>query len=501
MAQVAKDTTKQPVNRLAMMALLMIGSFSIILMQTALGTAQPALMTAFDVDSAQVQWLSTIFLMVNGIMVPVSAYMTTRIPTKRLYLLALTVFTIGTAIAAGTPTSSFWILMVARALQAMAAGVVMPLMQVVALSLFDENSRGKALGMVGLVIGMAPAIGPTLSGWILDKQHDIFGLSWGGDWRSIFTLVLPITIIVLLLSAVYFKDVLPTQKVKLNVRSLIESTAGFGFVLFGSAMVSDHGWGNFAWVIAPIIIGILIIIEFTRHQAHMDKPFLDMMVFKNKQFTITTILVSLTFVAMIGVEMVLPIYIQQVRGLSALHSGLTLLPGALMIGVLSPIAGSLYDKYGAKPLAMFGFATILAGTLPFYFLTDTTPTLYIVVLYMVRMAGVGITMMPLTSSAMGALGRAQSAQGTAVNNTTRQIAASLGTALMASVMQNTINNNMPSNSLKGQDPLAFGHQALNASLDGFHASFLLASGFALLAFLLSFFMHSGKVNPKPGKED
>ncbi|GAO99160.1 multidrug transport protein [Fructobacillus ficulneus] len=495
------DMNGKPINRFAMMALLMVGSFLIILMQTSLGTALPTLMTAFNVDSAQVQWLTTIFLMVNGIMVPVSAFLTTRIPTKYLYLSALTVYTIGTGIAWLTPTSAFWMLMVARALQAMAAGIVMPLMQVVALTLFGQKSRGKALGMVGLVIGMAPAIGPTLSGWILDQKHHVFGMTWGGDWRSIFGLVLPLAIIVLLLSTVFFRNVLETKKVALDIRSLVESTVGFGLVLFGSAMVSNYGWSNFTWVIAPIIVGVLVIAEFARHQLHMEKPFLDVSVFKNKQFALTSALVSLTFIAMIGVEMVLPIYMQEVRGLSAFHSGLTLLPGAFMIGLLSPVAGTFYDKYGAKRLATFGFATILTGTLPFYFLTATTPTLYITCLYTVRMMGVAVTMMPLTSSAMGALRIDQTAQGTAVNNTTRQIAASLGTAILASVMQSQINNNLPSASLKGQDPLAYGAKALNASLDGFHASFLLAAGFALLALILSLFMHKGKVEPKAEKEN
>ncbi|CAK1228231.1 MDR family MFS transporter [Fructobacillus tropaeoli] len=497
------DMNGKPINRAAMMALLMIGSFIIIIMQTSLGTALPTLMTAFNVDTATVQWLTTIFLMVNGIMVPVSAFLTTRIPTKYLYLSALVVYTIGTAVAYVTPTNAFWLLMVARALQAIAAGIVMPLMQVVALTLFDAKSRGKALGMVGLVIGMAPAIGPTLTGWILDSKHDVLGMTVGGDWRSIFGMVLPLAVIVLVLSIVYFRNVLETRKVSLDIRSLIESTVGFGLVLFGSAMVSNYSWTNFTWVLAPMIVGVLVIAEFVRHQLHMEKPFLDVSVFKNKQFALTSALVALTFIAMIGVEMVLPIYMQQVRGLSALNSGLTLLPGALMIGVMSPIAGYFYDLYGAKRLAAFGFAMILLGTIPFQFLTETTPTIYITALYMVRMMGVGITMMPLTSSAMGALHLNQTAQGTAVNNTARQIAASLGTAILASVMQSQINNNLPSDSLKTADPIAYGSKALQASLDGFHASFLLAACFALLAFALSFLMHKGKVEPKPaaGKEN
>ncbi|CAK8054343.1 MDR family MFS transporter [Eupransor demetentiae] len=501
MSETSQDMHGKPINKIAMMALLMIGSFVIILMQTSLGTALPTLMTAFNVDTATVQWLTTIFLMVNGIMVPVSAYLNTRVPTKALYLAAMVIYIAGTTLALVTPSQHdyFWMMMVARALQAMAAGIVMPLMQVVALALFGEESRGKALGMVGLVIGMAPAIGPTLSGWILDKDHSFLGLTLAGDWRSIFSVVLPIAILVLVLSIIYFKDVLPTSKVKLDIRSLIESTAGFGLLLFGSAMVSDHGWGNFTWVIAPMLVGLLIIAEFAWHQYHMETPFLDLSVLKNRQFAITTALVCLTFIAMIGVEMVLPIYMQQVRGLTALHSGLSLLPGALMMGALSPIAGSYYDKHGARNLVIFGFSLVFIGTIPFYFLTETTPTIYITTLYTLRMAGIALTMMPLTSSAMGVLMQNQVAQGTAVNNTFRQVAASLGTAILSSIMQNVINNNTPANSLKVRDPLEYGQNMLNASLDGFHATFLCAAGFVLAALILAFFMHRGKLNAQGKK--
>ena len=235
------------------------------------------------------------------------------------------------------------------------------------------------------------------------------------------------------------------------------------------------------------------------HQLQMDKPFLDMSVFKSKQFTITTILVSLAMMAMIGVEMVLPIYMQNIRGLSPLKSGLTLLPGALMMGIVSPIAGSFYDKHGAKRLATTGFIILIIGTVPLFFLTADTPTLYITSLYTLRMFGIAMTMMPLTASAMGALSPKTAAQGTAANNTMRQVASSLGTAVLASVMQSVTENNMPKSSLKGQDPLAFGQKALDATLNGFHASFLLAAAFAVAALLVTFFLHSGKVET-PAKE-
>jgi len=171
-----------------------------------------------------------------------------------------------------------------------------------------------------------------------------------------------------------------------------------------------------------------------------------------------------------------------------------------MMGVISPIAGAFYDKHGAKRLAMTGFTVLIIGTIPLFYMTATTPTIYITTLYTLRMFGIAMTMMPLTASAMGALSPKTAAQGTAANNTMRQIAASLGTAVLASVMQSVTKNNMPKNILKGQDPIEFGRRALDATLSGFHASFLLAAAFGVVAFLVTFLLHSGKVNT-PIKEE
>lgn len=169
------------------------------------------------------------------------------------------------------------------------------------------------------------------------------------------------------------------------------------------------------------------------------------------------------------------------------------------MGIVSPIAGAFYDKHGAKRLAITGFTILIIGTVPLIYLTADTPTLYITALYTLRMFGIAMTMMPLTASAMGALSPQTAAQGTAANNTMRQVASSLGTAVLASVMQSVTKHNMPVAAMKGKDPLAFGQKALDATLNGFHASFLLAAAFSVVALLAAFLLHSGKVNT-PAKE-
>ncbi|VTS24000.1 major facilitator superfamily protein [Streptococcus pseudoporcinus] len=257
-------------------------------------------------------------------------------------------------------------------------------------------------------------------------------------------------------------------------------------------MASD-GWGNLTNVIMPILIGVIIIAIFIRRQLTLEQPFLDIRVFKVKQFSVTTLAIALSMMAMMGVEMMLPLYLQNVHGLSALDSGLVLLPGALIMGIISPLAGSAYDKVGARRLALIGFTILGIGTIPFIFLTGTTPDHYITLLYAVRMFGIAMIMMPLTASAMSALPPHEAAHGTASNNTARQIASAIVVALLSSVTQNVINNNKPSKLLQEQNPLEYASQLLDASLKGFHTSFAIGLSFAIIGFVVALFLRRGKI--------
>ncbi|EPX00383.1 multidrug MFS transporter, partial [Streptococcus agalactiae MRI Z1-049] len=240
-------------------------------------------------------------------------------------------------------------------------------------------------------------------------------------------------------------------------------------------------------------VGIIFIALFIHRQLKLETPFLDIRVFKNKQFSVTTAAIALSMMAMMGVEMMLPLYLQNVHGLSALDSGLALLPGALMMGIVSPISGAVYDKVGARRMAMIGFTILGVATLPFVFLTTTTPDHFITLLYAVRMFGIAMVMMPLTASAMSALPPHEAAHGTAANNTARQIASAVVVALLSSVAQNIITNNKPSKDLLTMNPLKYANQMLNASLDGFHVSFAIGFVFAVLGLLVSLFLRKGKI--------
>lgn len=407
------DIYGKPYNRSLLVVVLLIGTFCTVLNQTLLTTAFPALMKAFNISASSVQWLTTGFLLVNGIMIPISAWLINKFSSKRLYLTAMTIFLIGTITCFVAP--NFSTLLIGRLIQAAGVGISMPLLQNIMLSIFPPEKRGSAMGMAGIVIGLAPALGPTLSGWIIDHY----------TWRDLFGMVIPIVILVLVLAFFLMKSVIQLSNPSIDVLSAFLSTVGFGSLLYGFSSVGNDGWGS-SKVISFLVIGVFVIGLFVWRQLHLEHPFLELRVFKSPTFTIAAILSGVVNMAMVGAEMVLPLYIQNIRGESAFHSGLMLLPGALIMGLMMPITGAIFDKHGAKRLAISGMLILTAATLPFAFLTQETPIVMIVILYAIRMFGISMVMMPVTTSGMNALPMNLISHGTAVNNTFRQVASSIG---------------------------------------------------------------------------
>ncbi|MCT3614262.1 MDR family MFS transporter, partial [Lactobacillus acidophilus] len=388
---------KQPVdihgkhyNRNLLVLVLIVGSFCTVLNGTLLSTTLPSIMKDFNISTATAEWLSTAFLLVNGVMIPISAWLINRFGSKKMYLTAMSTFFIGTLTAALAP--NFQTLLAGRIIQGLGVGVTMPLLQTIMLSIFPADKRGAAMGTVGIVIGLAPAIGPTLSGWVVDNL----------SWRYLFSIIAPIAGIVVILAAFLVKDVLPTKDEKIDIFSVATSTIGFGSLLYGFSEAGNKGWTN-PEILAFIFVGIIFVILFGIRQLKMDDPFLDITVFKHFEFSLAAILSGVTNLAMVGIEMVLPLYIQNLRGESAFHSGLILLPGALMIGIMSPITGRIFDRYGARKMAITGMTLLTLGTVPFMFLTENSSFLMIIILYAIRMVGVALVMMNVTTSGMNSL--------------------------------------------------------------------------------------------------
>ena len=479
------DIHGKPYKRGLLVMVLLLGNFCTILNQTILSTAFPTLMHDFNVSASTVQWLTTGFMLVNGIMIPISAYLINRFSTKYLYLTAMSVFFVGTLTCFIAP--SFVVLLMGRLIQALAVGLAIPMVQTVMLSIFPPEKRGVAMGMTGIVVGLAPAIGPTLSGWIIDRY----------SWRDLFGMILPIVIVILIAAFFCMRDVIPNEELKLDALSVVLSIVGFGSLLYGFSSVGNDGWTS-PVVLTSLAIGVIFILLFAWRQFKMESPLLDLRVFKKSRFTLASFISSSVFMMMIGVEMVLPMYIQNIRGEDAFHSGLTLLPGALLIGVMMPIAGRICDKYGAKRLGITGLFIATSGTIPLMYLTTETPMFFLTLVYAVRMLGIAMVMMPMTTSGMNALPTEMISHGTAVNNTIRQIMGSIGTAILVSTLSTATTNAAPSDALKTTAPLVFKHDMIHSVLTGYHAAFFMASLFGLVGFVLTLFLNEKKDNSLEG---
>ncbi|EUJ32133.1 DHA2 family efflux MFS transporter permease subunit [Listeria cornellensis] len=469
------DIQGKPYNRLLLMTVMLVGAFVAILNQTILSTALPHIMTDLNITAATGQWLTTAFLLTNGIMIPITAMLIGKINSKTLFLTAMIVFTIGTVISAFS--DSFALLLTGRIIQAAGAGILMPLMQTIFLLIFPPDRRGAAMGMVGLVIAFAPAIGPTLSGWIVDSY----------DWQMLFIILIPIAVLDIIFAFFAMRKVVELTNPKIDVLSIALSTIGFGALLYGFSSAGTDGWTD-GLVLTMFAVGIIGLVLFVWRQLKMEKPMLELRVFQSPVFTLSTIISAIVMMSMIGAEIVLPLYIQTILGETALHSGLLLLPGAIVMGVMSPITGIIFDKIGPKLLAIVGMTLLVAGTIPFMFLTKDTSTMYIIVFYAVRFFGISMVMMPMSTAGMNSLPLNMMSHGTAVNNTIRQVAGSIGTAILITVLSNVTKNNMPEKALAMTDPKGFASQAMTANLDGMQAAFLVAVAFAVVGLILSLFV-------------
>lgn len=465
------DTNGNYFKRAGFVIVLMVGTFLTIINQTLLVTALPKIMIDLDINANNAQWLITAFMLISGIMIPISAFLLNLITNRGLFFGAMGSFAIGTVICALSTT--FNILLVGRVIQAIGSGLMIPLMQTLIFLVFPANRRGEAMGLVGVVIAFSPAIGPTLSGWIVDNY----------DWHYLFYIILPIVGINMLLAFFYMKNIINLTKAKIDIFSIILSSLGLGSLLYGISVAGNRGWEN-KIVLTSCIIGFVVIAIFSRRQLKLTQPVLELRAFKSRTFTLSTIIVSIVFMTMIGSEILLPIYTQSIQGYSAFQSGLILLPGALVLGVISPIAGKIFDKYGIKKISLLGMFILSLATFPFLLLTEDTPIWWIICLYSLRMLGMGLVMMPLATAGINALPNSLISHGSAINNTVRQVFASLGAAIMVGVMSATVTGFSSNHLGKSEGVSVFA--LLNGLNNGFMAAFILI----IIAFILCFFIKS-----------
>ncbi|GEK27949.1 MDR family MFS transporter [Furfurilactobacillus siliginis] len=468
---VTKDIYGKPYHLTLFVITLLVASFTDMLNQTVLGVAQPTLMTYFSVSASTIQWLTTGFLLVSAVMIPVTGWLTNRFGTKWLFIFSQVLFAAGTLLS--FTAGSFSLLLTGRLIQAMGSGIAAPLSMTMLFSAFPPEKQGQAMGLLGIVFGLAPAIGPTFSGWAIDAF----------SWRAIFGIVVPISLIALVASLFFIKDVVPKRAARLDLLSLGLSTIGFGSLLYSFSIVGDNGWTSRIFLLT-LLLGLVALGWFIHRQLKIDTPLLDISVFKMRNFTLGTIIGAVVMFAMIGFEIILPMYLQIILGMSAVKSGLSLLAGALTMAVASPLAGAVLDKFGGKYLIMFGMLLVTLGTIPFVFVTADSSIVYIIILYAVRNFGMALSLMPSGSVAFSALPKQKFADGSALNNVARQVSASIGTAFLVSMFTNVKDNLSPSKHLLQINPIAYKTKIFHALLAGFHVGFLITIIFTFIAAML-----------------
>ena len=458
------DQQLKPSNK-ALAAVLLSGAFLAILNQTLLATAIPQIMRDLSLTENTAQWLTTIFMLVNGIMIPISAFLTATFTARKLFLFSMASFAVGTVICAIAP--NFFLLIVGRIIQAAGAGILMPLMMTIFLFIFPIHKRGTAMGMVGLVISFAPAIGPALSGWIIEQY----------PWRALFYIILPLILIDMVIAYFVMKNVTEQTYPKLDVFSLILSTLGFGGLLYGFSSAGNEGWSS-RFVLASLTIGTVSLIVFIWRQLKLAEPMLDFRILRYRTFALTTGIGMIGFISMIGSETILPIYMQNMAGYSALQSGLVLMPGAIVMGIMSPINGRIFDRIGGRWLILTGMMITVLTTVGFTGLSEDTSLVYLSVMFALRMLGISMVMMPSTTAGLNVLPPQLLAHGTAMNNTMRQVAASIGTAILITIMTSSVSSS------QGRTPAAMIH--------GVNVAFWAAVAISLGGLILGLFVYDRK---------
>lgn len=466
------------VNRTLVLSVMLAGAFVAILNETLLNVALPPIMHHFHVDANSAQWLTTAYLLTNGVLIPVSAFLVQKFSTRSLFMVGMGLFALGTLVAGLTP--DFALLLVARVIQASGAAIILPLLMNVILAVFPPEERGSAMGIMGLVITFAPAIGPTLSGWIVGHH----------SWRILFFIVLPIALLDMLFAFISLTNVMTLTKPRVDVLSVILSTFGFGGLLYGFSAAGSVGWSN-ADVWVSLAVAAVALTWFVKRQFRLKVPMLEFRVFRYKMFSLSTIITVIVFMNMFSSMLLLPLYLQNARGFSPLASGLLVLPGAVAMGIMSPITGRIFDKIGGRILGIAGSSLLTVTTVLFSFLTGTTPYWELVVLFLFLMLGMSLVMMPIMTAGLNQLPQRLNPHGTAMCNTLQQAAGAIGTALLVTVM--TGGTNATLRTLKHVSGLsASAHptpqMVKQASIHGIDVAFMVSGAIAIVGLVLCFFI-------------
>ncbi|MFW2588638.1 MDR family MFS transporter [Sagittula sp. SSi028] len=448
--------------------LLLVSAFTVILNETIMGVALPRLMDDLGITAAAGQWLTTAFLLTMAVVIPITGWLLQRATTRAVFLMAMGLFSAGTLVCATSPGLGQLIL--GRVVQAGGTAMMMPLLMTTVMSLVPPESRGKTMGNISIVISVAPAIGPTISGIILNLL----------DWRWMFWLVLPIGLSALALGYARLVNVNDPQKPPLDVVSVPLSALGFGALVYGLSTIGESHADASIPVWLPVLVGLVTIAVFARRQLRLGpqgRALLDLRTFGNRVFTVSVVMMGFCMMALFGMIILLPIYMQNVIGMAPLAAGLALLPGGLTMGLLAPPIGRQYDRIGARKLVIPGAVCVSLGLWLMAMLGLNSGIWHVLAAHMVLSIGLALLFTPLFTSALGALPKPMYSHGSAVMGTMQQVAGAAGIALFVSVM-----------SLVSHAQTAEGAPLVEATAAGVRAGFMTGGVISFLLIAAGFFV-------------
>ncbi len=455
-------------NRLVI-ALLLVSTFVVFLNETIMSVAIPHLMNDLGVTASAAQWLTTAFLLTMAVVIPVTGFLLQRINTRPIFIIAMSVFTLGTLICALSP--GLEMLIAGRVVQAVGTAMMMPLLMTTVMTLVPPDARGKTMGNISIVMAVAPAIGPTIGGFILAHF----------DWRFMFYFTLPIAIGALVLGALRIRNVSNPRYAPLDVFSVIVSALAFGGLVYGLSSLgegAEHPSAIPAYV--PIVIGVVAMAVFIWRQINLakdNKALLDLRTLQHRNYTFALITMAIAMVALLGSSILLPIYTQNVLGLDTLQTGMILLPGGLLMGLMGPIVGRLYDKLGPRPLLVPGVILVSAVMWALTLVSQYTPIWAVVAGHVTLSFGLALTFTPLFTSSMGSVPMPLYSHASAILGSVQQVAGAAGIALFVAVM-----------SLRTASGMAEGLESVDALAAGIRAGFLCGAIISVAMVIASLFV-------------
>ncbi|GLZ54881.1 hypothetical protein Acsp07_44980 [Actinomycetospora sp. NBRC 106378] len=445
-------------------AVLVVSAFVMILNETILSVALNDLTRDLGVSTTTVQWLTSGFLLTMAVVIPTTGFLLERFTPRQVFLSSLTLFSLGTLISALAP--GFAVLLAGRVVQACGTALIIPLLMTSVMRLVPEHKRGSMMGTISIVIAVAPAIGPTIGGAVLASL----------SWRWMFWIVLPLAILALLLGAALMRLPSQTRSVPLDVLSVLLSALGFGGILYGFSAIGESGGSGPhvpPWI--PLVIGAVSLVLFVVRQLALQKreaALLDLRPFTHRTFVVSLILAALLFMALLGAAAILlPLYLQTVLNQGTFVTGLAVLPGGLVLGLLGRPVGALFDRFGARPLVIPGALAMAASLWGFASLSAASPLWLVIVIHMVLMAGLGLMMTPLMTSSLAVLPGPLYSHGSAILATLQQVAGAFGTAAFVTI-------SAIASTTTGGSPDA----------QGLRTGFMAAGVVGVIAFVVSFFL-------------